>query len=496
MKTNSCLICMDESKTVVFSCATKKCPYEMCADCVKLAFQDSSGSNARECPSCKTPIARRLVESVCGLGAVKEVERELHARVEFEVTKRVTEELQQRKDQAKEATARARVLYQRLADELNMKCPRCNSVFHDYDGCNALTCWNSQCSAAICAICLEDCGSDAHDHVQRVHGDLFNKQAFENAKEKRERSTVASFLVSIEDESFETQELVKSAYEKASNKAHGGTANKAALAQGKVTAFLERARRSLYKAVRDDRKSLLSCDDEAYRRRGISHADLSPRNCIPEEYQLTLQRKPSGIYRIVLKEQDNLGMWREIPLPQELEANDKPRPGNKLKVDALSNLRNSLRCAVIAFQGCRHLCQTSHSRPPKGVKQLGDDEVSLVIRSIDAAGEVQETVLHENVMDRNKGCPIILGLNPNRRLLLLEQHVQHTEADIMMFAALKAYISGTEPKRLLGEIPVTPPASFEALNPTQKSVAHPLSLRTAMEVAGPPGKSNGNLMKL
>ena len=48
-------------------------------------------------------------------------------------------------------------------DILNLRCPRCNQVFVDFNGCFALTC--SRCKAGFCGWCLADCGRDAHRHV-------------------------------------------------------------------------------------------------------------------------------------------------------------------------------------------------------------------------------------------------------------------------------------------------------------------------------------------
>lgn len=44
-------------------------------------------------------------------------------------------------------------------------CPRCKTAFYDFTGCFALHCSNSNCSCAFCGWCLEDCGSNAHNHV-------------------------------------------------------------------------------------------------------------------------------------------------------------------------------------------------------------------------------------------------------------------------------------------------------------------------------------------
>ena len=108
------------------------------------------------------------------------VERELCPSVEHEVRQELGR-LEACKKDASEINERAIQLYNRVVELLNLKCPRCKMVFHDYDGCNALKC---ACEASFCAICLKDCGSDAHAHVRQTHGDLFDKDMFQKSKTK------------------------------------------------------------------------------------------------------------------------------------------------------------------------------------------------------------------------------------------------------------------------------------------------------------------------
>ena len=51
-----------------------------------------------------------------------------------------------------------------VAALLDPKCPRCEAVFDGFDGCAALYCRNCPCQ--FCALCLKDCGGDAHQHVR------------------------------------------------------------------------------------------------------------------------------------------------------------------------------------------------------------------------------------------------------------------------------------------------------------------------------------------
>jgi len=51
-----------------------------------------------------------------------------------------------------------------VAALLDPKCPRCQAVFDGFEGCAALYC--RSCPCKFCALCLKDCGNDAHQHVR------------------------------------------------------------------------------------------------------------------------------------------------------------------------------------------------------------------------------------------------------------------------------------------------------------------------------------------
>lgn len=71
---------------------------------------------------------------------------------------------------------------QHIADEvLNLRCPRCRSVFFDHSGCDALRCDRPGCGAAFCVLCLLDCGADAHPHCKQVHGRYFSPPEVQRA---------------------------------------------------------------------------------------------------------------------------------------------------------------------------------------------------------------------------------------------------------------------------------------------------------------------------
>lgn len=84
---------------------------------------------------------------------------------------------------------------------LNLRCPRCQLVFHSFDGCFALKCRN--CSAAFCAWCLQNCGGNAHQHVanckyRRSKDPLYGSiLEFQECHRKRKARLVAHYLKKI-----------------------------------------------------------------------------------------------------------------------------------------------------------------------------------------------------------------------------------------------------------------------------------------------------------
>ena len=82
---------------------------------------------------------------------------------EFEQWKeRFEAELAARSEQERRALAARR----HIEEMMDLRCPRCGSVFDQFVGCAALTCAAANCGAGFCAFCLTDCGSDAHAHVR------------------------------------------------------------------------------------------------------------------------------------------------------------------------------------------------------------------------------------------------------------------------------------------------------------------------------------------
>ena len=88
----------------------------------------------------------------------------------YEEAQKRAEDLVQRRQQENEMDRHKRHVVEKI---LNLVCPRCARAWVDFNGCCALKCsaWvrgdpNSCCQ--FCAYCLQDCGRDAHRHVQAM----------------------------------------------------------------------------------------------------------------------------------------------------------------------------------------------------------------------------------------------------------------------------------------------------------------------------------------
>jgi len=79
-----CVSCLDEG--VVFNCKGEggMCLYKLCASCIRLSFDDTSGASSSFCPMCRTPSALEMIGAVCGKGAIIAIEEKLREKVEFQ----------------------------------------------------------------------------------------------------------------------------------------------------------------------------------------------------------------------------------------------------------------------------------------------------------------------------------------------------------------------------------------------------------------------------
>eukprot|EP00978_Attheya_sp_CCMP212_P016587 scaffold43631_cov45-Attheya_sp.AAC.2 len=466
-----CTICQDEEIRVDFSCMNFSCAYKLCAPCIREAFLDSSGVNSAKCPMCQTPTAIEMIESLLGKGAVKAVENKVRSTIEFDLKRQ-----QMKKEFAKkelvETNVKARQLFNEVAEKISMKCPRCKTAFDDYDGCNALSC--ATCKAGFCAICLQDCESDSHAHVLKEHGDYFDRDAFEKSRENRTKDIVGTFMNSLSSESEELKQLVKNHVEKAGILAvkNAGTEN----AQ-KIDAFVDAAHRSLLQTVQADRLSILrNQDDSECFRKGLAHDDISPRSSIPEDFQLYLIPSEDDVFHINLRERRSIdNVWVDIPM-KDIDETLKDRP----KVDSLMNIKPSLHCSVLAIEGEDTLYQTRREKRPKN-RELSDDEICISLEPITRDGGTAGA--REPILDSVK----IIGMNQNLRIVKLLKHVEDSASSVLVSTPIQQLIGAGSPTPIFTEIIRPIPETSHSLNEQQGKVAHPLKLKTAMEVAGPPG---------
>jgi hypothetical protein len=84
---------------------------------------------------------------------------------------------------------------------LTLSCPRCDQAFANFDGCWALACSRQGCGCRFCALCLKDCGSDAHAHVAECAGTLYGSmEEFQRRQKERQRKLVKEYLASLKKE--------------------------------------------------------------------------------------------------------------------------------------------------------------------------------------------------------------------------------------------------------------------------------------------------------
>ena len=114
-------------------------------------------------------VKKKVPENILNLIEEKKTEFKTKQAVEKELKEQEArlrkehDDLMKIKDQDEREAARMRLDI--VNEILTLSCPRCKMAFLDYSGCAALTCANGNCKASFCAICLKDCGTDAHPHV-------------------------------------------------------------------------------------------------------------------------------------------------------------------------------------------------------------------------------------------------------------------------------------------------------------------------------------------
>ena len=472
---STCTICLDDHAEICFECVSPHCEYALCDPCLVDALKDCSGSNSEKCPMCKHPSAIRMATACIGVGGVMAVERGLRDRVEHDIRKQLEHKAFDRKE-ASMTNQKAVDIFNQITEELNLKCPRCETVFYDYEGCNALKCSQGKCGAAFCAICLQDCGRDAHTHVRKNHGDLFDKGMFKRNAAARANQVIKDSLHALEEEGspFELTQAVKNHLDKAGYLGSNRDTNTAPF---RAIKFIGQATKELESVIESDRLSVLVDSRGAeWRRSGITFDSVSPRACIPQDTRVWLLAD-NDEYELQVQcfIEDR---WASTTSPEQVKEwiKDGVIPPSGL----LSNLSQSLRASIVAFEGSKKLYQII--RQPGSV---GSEKTKLKFYEVVSKGKIEQDSTPAPI--GFAGRQRVLALNPNHRYLELLKHIENNVSHESLPNPICHFIGCGASEPVLTELETMLPSSFESLNQDQRSAGHPLLLRSAGEVAGPPG---------
>jgi AAA domain len=242
-----------------------------------------------------------------------------------------------------------------------------------------------------------------------------------------------------------------------------------------ASSFLRKAKRNLLTTLRNGR---LSMREQGKFKDVLTTEMISPRFCISPEYKVSLEYK-GRVYHISLYQQQN-EEWVKIPLKKRKDKFQTLRDDAHIP-DCLFDIKHSLRYAVVAIAGQACLYQTipvlSHDDRP-------EHEVAISFLSIDSQGNTKkEQVLRDELQ--------LLGINSNKRTMCLQYLVNNATIDKLIPKAVR-HLIGAEPTAPLLTSKGKPSTAlltetFLELNKKQQHVADPWKMKTAIEVAGPPG---------
>lgn len=142
----------DATESLVDTLGNVKCPDRNCKDMYTAQLMIDNKADAKA-----TEALEKLRMMAYGHKEAAAAKAQLLEQIRLE-----EERIQSIKD---DDEREAHILKKRIVDDiLSLRCPRCRSVFLDFDGCLAITC-HKDCRAGFCGWCLKDCGDDAHAHV-------------------------------------------------------------------------------------------------------------------------------------------------------------------------------------------------------------------------------------------------------------------------------------------------------------------------------------------
>jgi hypothetical protein len=263
---------------------------------------------------------------------------------------------------------------------------------------------------------------------------------FENSSRDRSKSIVRKWLERHNEESAELKQLIKNHVDKA------GVFYKKIdpkESQDRITTFLQDEKASLRVTLRNDRLSVLYDPSDTVT--SIDKRDISPRHLVPEKYCLKLLHLDGRVFKISLTMLNGEGEWVHLDC-----SNDKRRSENMEPLEEIvTNLRCSLKCAVLGIEGKSCLYQTTPMEKELNNRDCdtGKDIISVRFMPVDCNDGTQESNeedIHENLT--------ILGLNHNLRLHLLMHHVESTGDDFLVSEPIKHIIGAGYPIPLLEDL--------------------------------------------
>eukprot|EP00965_Chrysotila_dentata_P051265 1699520-Pleurochrysis_carterae.AAC.3 len=225
MPTDECVVCFDEKIQVLLGvqCSSTGAGHFVCDGCfslhMKAQVERQEFDGEVYCPMASAAMGEQHCKSKAYAVAVlarhatadvfetfnekrlKLKEGKLAREMETDYAERLKQRIQELAAEEK-LSHRNRVVKEAreyiVEEILTLSCPRCGAAFMDFDGCFALKCENNSCGCGFCALCLTDCGSDAHSHIATcdfARGDIYGRiTSFEDIQCNRRRQAVKDYL--------------------------------------------------------------------------------------------------------------------------------------------------------------------------------------------------------------------------------------------------------------------------------------------------------------
>ena len=469
-----CIICLGNAPITVLG-PTTQCNYSLCQDCVDVVSLTSNNETPtahcfRSCPLCATTGLKWLGHPSMLVSQESNDKKEKTKLSTVEEIKRKHQLLVARNESAafQKVTKEAEKIFRKILKEIQIKCPYCQlNCSTAFRGLIDIPC---KCGKAFCVFCLEDCDSSIHQAIRKNHHGKLDKHTFDAERQTHLTRIVQCNLRKLENESQLLFYLVKNHIQNSGLILNAIPAKTSAQC---IQIFLERAKGELTAAVLNDRLSLLKVPGG--KSQPLKQWMMSPRHSIPSGYQVRVRISNNHWHLSVHKKNLDKQKIKEQKEEEEEEGEEKwaKVSFDQLKssplTESLTSLLLSFGCAVIAIANAPCLYQT-----------ITYAEGKTKFHPVESNGGIAD----ESDLE---GAFIVLGINPNKRILDLQAHVRNTPDANLMLDPIQHLIGAAHPKALVSVINGPIPKSILELNEHQLSVAHPLRVQSAMEVAGPPG---------